>query len=339
MNPKQQNTLRSLLKKYEYKNASNLVRQAMGINFENFLQKTEPLYVIPRIASCYADEPKRKKLMNIVYKEWLKDVVEKRWVEAVNEYSDEHGERVVLQAIYYLLDNDLWNAYEGRLALDAKEDNYYDKLDDMPSAIAMVKEQNPEPAKEEEKKQPEATADKDWALRPKYVMNADEALLLACETDGLCQHLADNINRFTAYINSAADSDVLRKKISDQQKQIENLQAQLADQQKKANEANETMLKASDYIKKLKEDNAGLQNDYDVLNAKYKKALDERDEADKELAACQKLLEEEAQKEQLPKKKVIPQSVLEDVPLLGKGVMKGLIPVLNKYNISVDPNR
>lgn len=77
MNTKQQNILRALLKKYKFKSVSNVVRQALGINFENFLQKTEPLYIIPRIASCYTDEQDKAKLNGIIYKEWLKDVVEK----------------------------------------------------------------------------------------------------------------------------------------------------------------------------------------------------------------------------------------------------------------------
>ena len=141
MNTKQQNILRSLLKKYKYKSVSNVVRQALGINFENFLQKAEPLYVIPRIASCYADENDKKTLMGVVYKEWLKDVVEKAWVAPLNTYIEEHGDRTVLSAIYYLIDNNLWEAYEGRLALDAQEDNYYDKLEDMPTAISFILEQ------------------------------------------------------------------------------------------------------------------------------------------------------------------------------------------------------
>ena len=126
------------MKKYKFKSTSNIVRQALGINFENFLQKTEPLYVIPRIASCYSDENDKNTLMGVVYKEWLKDVVDKAWVEPLNTYIEEHGERTVLSAIYYLIDNNLWEAYEGRLALDAQEDNYYEKLEDMPRAILYL---------------------------------------------------------------------------------------------------------------------------------------------------------------------------------------------------------
>lgn len=165
MNTKQQNILRSLLKKYKFKSVSNMVRQALGINFENFLQKTEPLYIIPRIASCYAVEGDKEKLMGIVYKEWLKDVVEKAWVKPLNAYIDEYGERIVLSAIYYLIDNGLWEVYEGRLALDAQEDNYYDKLGDMPSAIEFVQEQQAEEKKAEEKKAAEEAAAKKEAAQ------------------------------------------------------------------------------------------------------------------------------------------------------------------------------
>lgn len=377
MNTKQQNILRALLKKYKYKNVSNMVRQAMGINYENFLQKTEPLYIIPRIASCYCEEDKKKELMGVVYKEWLKDVVEKHWIAPLNEYCDEYGERTVLSAIYYLIDNDLWDVYEGRLALDAREDNYYDKLGDMPSAIAIVLEnQKAEegkvladevPADSFSRKNTSNTAasgsgtdtnagvkdqgDGDnWPFAPDYVLNADEASSLIGNSTEICAHLKQNLDRLANYIYTAADTDVLRKKINEQQQQMEeqkvlhqkevtNLQQRIDELKVKADDANATMNKASDYISKLKHQADEAQKQYDELNAKYNKALDERDDADKELAAYKKLLEEEANKEQLPKKKRIPYSALDAVPLLGKGVMTGLVPVLERYNIVVDYNK
>ncbi len=369
MNTKQQNILRSLLKKYQYKNVSNVIRQALGINFENFLQKAEPLYIIPRIASCYAEEDKRKELTDIVYKEWLKDVVEKRWVTPVNQYSDEHGERTVLQAIYYLIDNGLWDAYEGRLALDAREDDYYDKLSDMPSAIAIVIEEqtkekdntgnNAEQSSDSQVSPAQGKqiadsvalpADKAWSMAPDYVLNANEASALIGSSSEICARLKQNVERLMDYIYTAADTDVLREKINKQQQQLEeqkalhqkemtDLQQRIDALQAKLNESNATMQKASDYISKLKSEAKDAEKQYDTLNAKYKKALDERDDADKEIETYKKLLEEEASREQLPKKKVIPYSALDAVPLLGKGVMTGLVPVLGKYNIVVDYNK
>ena len=358
MNTKQQNILRSLLKKYKFKSTSNIVRQALGINFENFLQKTEPLYVIPRIASCYADENDKNTLMGVVYKEWLKDVVEKAWVEPLNTYIEEHGERTVLSAIYYLIDNSLWEVYEGRLALDAQEDNYYDKLEDMPSAIEFVQEQQ----KAEEKKAEEEAAAKPFTEKssaaseiapvpsdsiagPKsgYTLTAEEAVTLIGTTSETCTQLKQNIERLFDFVHTATDTDSLRKEIASLQQQLEEQKAQHQQEVdnlvKQAAEADATMNKASNYISKLRQEAKEAQKQYDELNAKYKKTLDERDDADKELETYKKLLEEEANREQLPKKKVIPYSVLDAVPLLGKGVMTGLVPVLAKYNIAVDYNK
>ena len=359
MNTKQQNILRSLLKKYKFKSVSNMVRQALGINYENFLQKTEPLYVIPRIASCYADEQDKQKLNGIIYKEWLKDVVEKAWVEPLNTYIEEHGERTVLSAIYYLIDNNLWEAYEGRLALDAQEENYYDKLEDMPTAISFVLEQQ----KADEKKAEEEAAAKPFAETPLtatsliapitidsiagpksgYTLTAEEAVTLIGTTSETCAQLKQNIERLFDFVHTATDTDALRKEIATLQQQLEDQKAQHQKEVdtlvQQAAEADATMNKASNYISKLRQEAKEAQAQYDELNAKYKKALDERDDADKELETYKKLLEEEANREQLPKKKVIPYSVLDAVPLLGKGVMTGLVPVLAKYNIVVDYNK
>lgn len=357
MNNKQQNILRSLLKKYKFKSVSNMVRQALGINYENFLQKTEPLYVIPRIASCYADENDKNTLMGVVYKEWLKDVVEKAWVAPLNTYIEEHGERTVLSAIYYLIDNNLWEVYEGRLALDAQEDNYYDKLEDMPTAISFVLEQQ---KAEEKKAQEEAAAkaadekavtaesasvpsDSIAVSKSGYTLTAEEAVTLIGTTAETCAQLKQNIERLFDFVHTATDTDVLRKEIASLQQQLEDQKAQHQQEVdtlvQQAAEADATMNKASNFISKLRQEAKEAQKQYDELNAKYKKALDERDDADKELETYKKLLEEEATREQLPKKKVIPYSVLDAVPLLGKGVMTGLVPVLERYNIVVDYNR
>lgn len=357
MNNKQQNILRALLKKYKFKSVSNMVRQALGINYENFLQKTEPLYVIPRIASCYADENDKKNLMGVVYKEWLKDVVDKAWVEPLNTYIEEHGERTVLSAIYYLIDNNLWEVYEGRLALDAQEDNYYDKLEDMPTAISFVLEQQ---KAEEKKTQEEAAAkaadekaataesasvscDSIAGSKSGYTLTAEEAVTLIGTTAETCAQLKQNIERLFDFVHTATDTDALRKEIASLQQQLEDQKAQHQQEVdtlvQQAAEADATMNKASNFIAKLRQEAKEAQKQYDELNAKYKKALDERDDADKELETYKKLLEEEANREQLPKKKVIPYSVLDAVPLLGKGVMTGLVPVLERYNIVVDYNR
>ena len=296
--------------------------------------------------------------MGVVYKEWLKDVVEKAWVEPLNTYIEEHGERTVLSAIYYLIDNSLWEVYEGRLALDAQEDNYYDKLEDMPTAISFILEQQ----KAEEKKAEEEAAAKPFTEKSSaaseiapvpsdsiagqksgYTLTAEEAAALIGTTSETCAQLKQNIERLFDFVHTATDTDALRKEISTLQQQLEDQKSQHQKEVdtlvQQAAEADATMNKASNYISKLRQEAKEAQSQYDEQNAKYKKALDERDDADKELETYKKLLEEEANREQLPKKKVIPYSVLDAVPLLGKGVMTGLVPVLAKYNIVVDYNK
>ena len=353
MNTKQQNILRSLLKKYKYKSVSNVVRQALGINFENFLQKAEPLYILPRIASCYAAEEDKKELNGIIYKEWLKECVEKEWIAPLDTYIEEHGDRIVLSAIYYLIDNGLWETYEGRLSLGSQDDSYYDKLSDMPSAIAMVQEQQAEEkaAEEAAKKVAQQSAEESAPVpsdsiagqTPGYTLTAEEAAALIATTSDTCSQLKQNIERLFDFIHTATDTDALRQKFATLQHQLEDQKSQHQKEvtalQQKIDEAYAVANKASDYISKLKQEAKEAQSQYDELNAKYKKALDERDDADKELETYKKLLEEEANREQLPKKKVIPYSVLDAVPLLGKGVMTGLEPVLAKYNIIIDHNK
>ena len=326
MNTKQQNTLRSLLKKHGYKSASTIVRQTMGINFDYLIQKSDALYVIPRLASCYGDEEKKANLMNMVYKEWLKDVVEGKWCEPLNAYIDEHGTRTVLQALYYLIDTGLWSTYEGRMRLNDVHDPTYYQLGDLPAAIEQVKELT----EEQQEKVPEQQEVK--PSTPGTLMDADEAMKLMDATKEMYTQFTQNFARLSDFIYTAADTDSLRSTINEQKKQIDALT-------KKVEDSNATMQKASDYISSLREDIKKEQTAYEELNGKYKKALDERDAADNELEACKKLLEEETQKVQLPKKKVIPFSVLIDIPLLGNGVMKGLEPVLEKYNIIVDHNK
>lgn len=270
--------------------------------------------------------------MGVVYKEWLKDVVEGRWVPAVNAYSDEHGERIVLQAIYYLMDNNLWDVYEGRLALDAHEGGYYDKLEDMSSAIEIIKESIEEETPEEQAVEGQKVPPTPMQSESGTFMNADEAMKLMDATKQMYAQFAQNFEKLSDFIYTAADTDALRAKISEQQKTIE-------EQTKKLEDFHATVQKASDYISTLRKEAGEAQKEYEELNEKYKRALDERDAADRELDACKKMLDEVAQKEQLPKKKTIPFSSLDAVPLLGRGVMTGLVPVLAKYNIIVDYNK
>lgn len=316
MNTKQINTLRSLLKKYSIKDASNMVRLAMGCSFDKLTREADPLYIIPRIASCY--DEKKQSTFTTMYKEWLKDVVERGWVDELAPYIEESGAHAVTQAIYYLIDHSLWHTYEGRLALGHQErENYYEGLTDLPSAIVQVIELNPDlaPKKDEPKEEQKATT----SSSQKEVINA------ANEADIAIESLIDKIHIITDYVKSNVDTSETTKQIAELRKQIAEKEA--------------TLQKQSDCISKLKEEAKQQDGYYKELHDKYNALLDERDAISKENDTYAKMLEEAAQYEQMPKKKVIPESVLLDVPLLGYGVLKGLRHTLERFNIYIDSNR
>lgn len=330
MNTKQANTLRGLLKKYSIKDASNMVRLAMGCSFDKLTREADPLYIIPRIASCY--DEKKQSTFTTMYKEWLKEVVERGWVDELAPYIEESGVHAVTQAIYYLIDHSLWRTYEGRLALGHQErEDYYEGLTDLPSAIAQVIELNPglAPKKDEPKEEQKAATSS----------SQEEVINAANEADTAIESLIDKIHLITDYVKNNVDTgdssqktELMKKRIEEQKKRIAELKKQIA-------EKDDTLQKQSDCISKLKEESKQQDGYYKELHDKYNALLDERDAISKENDTYAKMLEEAAQYEQMPKKKVIPESVLLDVPLLGYGVLKGLRHTLERFNIYIDSNR
>jgi hypothetical protein len=323
MNTKQIRTLNSLLKRHDVKDVTNTVRYGMGINWDKLMRDTEPLYVMSRIISCY-DADKRNG-MKEAHKEWIADVVRYGWIDALNDYIKQSGAEVVTQAIYYLMDNNLWRSYDGRLGLGQQgSEKYYEGLSDLPAAIAKVLELHPELApKQEEPKATEAQ---------KAVVSA------ASEADAAIESLIDKIHIITDYVKNNVDTggssqqtELMKKRIEEQKKVISELKKQLENRDAVIGEQ-------SSRIAKMEQNEKEQDGYYKELHDKYNTLLDERDAISKENDTYAKMLEEAAQKEQMPKRKVIPESVLLDVPLLGRGVLKGLKSTLERYNIFINPN-
>lgn len=319
MNNKQCNAIRGLLHKYDIKDVSNMVRINMGISFDKLIKDADALYVIPRIASCYGEA--KQKVLTTLHKEWLKDVVEKRFSPVLDEHTDKYGARAVTQAIYYLIDNNLWKTYPGRLAL-GQEDNksYYDGLQDLPSAIAKVTEDNPD-------------------LLPRKIEPAqptsnkrDEIIGAAKNASTAIESLIDNVHLIVDYVKNNVDTDKVSQQVEQANKRIAELSKQLESK-------DATIKEQTERIAKMKQDEKEQDGYYKELHDKYNALLDERDAISKENDEYAKLLEEAAQYEKKPKKKVIPESVLLDVPLIGQGALKGLRVMFEKYNIYIDPNK
>ncbi|MDD7062647.1 MAG: hypothetical protein PUJ36_07200, partial [bacterium] len=73
-----------------------------------------------------------------------------------------------------------------------------------------------------------------------------------------------------------------------------------------------------------------LKNSVDIKDERSMKLQKEIDSLREQL---------NAKVEDKPKKKVIPESGLRELPLIGDKMLRGLVPFLEKYNIIIDPKK
>ena len=75
MNSRQISHLKRLLKKYGVKNASTIVADYIHCNYEQFLTRAEPLYVLDRIKGCYENGSHQARLEQ-AHREWMAMVID-----------------------------------------------------------------------------------------------------------------------------------------------------------------------------------------------------------------------------------------------------------------------
>lgn len=251
MNNQQISQLKRMLKKYGIKNAESIVRGAIEFNYNRFLELAEPIYVVSRIQSCYSNE-REVSMLDRANLEWVGIVVDSGWCTALLPFIEKYGAAITKKAIQYLIENKMWDAYDGKTALKTKGANHYKGFEDIHAAAEYVKEL--EPSKEDENETAEVS-----------------------------------------------DKDTNTEKASDD----------VSDLSEKAFEASETNEK---------------------LNKDLYEQMEKCDNFEKQLSD---LLEAA----KTPVKKVVPESGLRQLPLVGDKMLRGLIPFLEKYNIVIDCNR
>ena len=107
--------------------------------------------------------------------------------------------------------------------------------------------------------------------------------------------------------------------------ELKALQKTLEDKDNEIKGLQDLVASRNDEVSELKENNEKLNQD---LYAQ----MERNDEVEKQLS---ELLEAA----KTPIKKVVPESGLRQLPLVGDKMLRGLIPFLEKYNIVIDPNR
>jgi hypothetical protein len=317
MNNQQISQLKRMLKKYGIKNAESIVRGAIEFNYNRFLELAEPIYVVSRIQSCYSNE-REVSMLDRANLEWVGIVVDSGWCTALLPFIEKYGAAITKKAIQYLIENKMWDAYDGKTALKTKGANHYKGFEDIHAAAEYVKEL--EPPKDDTTETAETTKhDGDTEKASDEVSDLSEKAFEASET--IKKLLTDAIGNFDI-INEFI---VMRCNTTKVENELKALQKTLEDKDNEIKGLQDLVASRNDEVSELKENNEKLNQD---LYAQ----MERNDEVEKQLS---ELLEAA----KTPIKKVVPESGLRQLPLVGDKMLRGLIPFLEKYNIVIDPNR
>lgn len=317
MNNQQISQLKRILKKYGIKNAESIVRGAIEFNYNRFLELAEPIYVVSRIQSCYTNQ-REVSMLDKANLEWVGLVVDGGWCGALLPYIEKYGATITKKAIQYIIENKMWDAYDGKTALKTKGANHYKGFEDIHAAAEYVKEL--EPPKDDTTETAETTKhDGDTEKASDEVSDLSEKAFEASET--IKKLLTDAIGNFDI-INEFI---VMRCNTTKVENELKALQKTLEDKDNEIKGLQDLVASRNDEVSELKENNEKLNQD---LYAQ----MERNDEVEKQLS---ELLEAA----KTPIKKVVPESGLRQLPLVGDKMLRGLIPFLEKYNIVIDPNR
>lgn len=317
MNNQQISQLKRMLKKYGIKNAESIVRGAIEFNYNRFLELAEPIYVVSRIQSCYTNH-REVSMLDKANLEWVGLVVDGGWCGALLPYIEKYGATITKKAIQYLIENKMWDAYDGKTALKTKGANHYKGFEDIHAAAEYVKEL--EPPKDDTTETAETTKhDGDTEKASDEVSDLSEKAFEASET--IKKLLTDAIGNFDI-INEFI---VMRCNTTKVENELKALQKTLEDKDNEIKGLQDLVASRNDEVSELKENN-------EKLNKDLYEQMEKCDDFEKQLSD---LLEAA----KTPVKKVVPESGLRQLPLVGDKMLRGLIPFLEKYNIVIDPNR
>lgn len=339
MNSNQINHLKTVLRKYGNKNSETIVRQETGMKYSQFLECAESIYVISRIQSCYKDQ-RMVSLLTKANIEWIGIVIDNGWCTPLLPWIEKYGVEITKKSIFYLMENNLWDTYRKTDYLRMKATDHYKGFNAIDEAAAFIKDQANEMEEKESihvEQQGEA-ADSNPGNDTSNAYDACERMAKKMES------VKDELFVVMEYIVNNSDNCEYRKAMDELRAKLEQanetIDKQRVELEAKRNDINNLQLMAAEKNDELTE----LQNIIDEYNANkiaMFQTITERDDKIKELSIAIKLTKDELEKSrsEKPKKKVIPESGLRELPLVGDKMLRGLAPFLEKYNIIIDPKK
>lgn len=336
MNSNQVNQLKTVLRKYGNKNSENIVKQETGMRYNQFLEFAEPIYVISRIQSCYKDQ-RMISLLSKANLEWVATVVDNGWCTPLLPWIEKYGAEITKMSIVYLIEHNLWDTYHKTDYLRMKSPDHYKGFKAIDEAAAYIKDQG----KIETQDSKPVQAVEETAIESDHPTNAYDA----CERiSKKMDSIKEDLYTITEYIVNNSDNQEYRKMMDDLKAKLEQanetIDKQRVELEAKRSDVNNLQLMVAERNDELTEKENKL-NAVKMEFSRLKNSVDIKDERSMKLQKEIDSLREQlnAKVEDKPKKKVIPESGLRELPLVGDKMLRGLAPFLEKYNIIIDPKK
>ena len=336
MNSNQVNQLKTVLRKYGNKNSENIVKQETGMKYSQFLEFAEPIYVISRIQSCYKDQ-RMVSLLNRANLEWVATVVDNGWCTPLLPWIEKYGAEITKMSIVYLIEHNLWDTYHKTDYLRMKSPDHYKGFKAIDEAAAYIKDQG---KIETQDSKPVEEVGK-TAIESDHPTNAYDA----CERiSKKMDSIKEDLYTITEYIVNNSDNQEYRKAMDDLKAKLEQanetIDKQRVELEAKRSDVNNLQLMVAERNDEITD----MQNKVNAIEIEYRRLKNSVDIKDERSMKMQKEIDSlreqlNAKGEEKPKRKVIPESGLRELPLVGDKMLRGLIPFLEKYNIVIDSTK
>ena len=336
MNSNQINQLKTVLRKYGNKNSENIVKQETGMKYSQFLEFAEPIYVISRIQSCYKDQ-RMVSLLNRANLEWVATVVDNGWCTPLLPWIEKYGAEITKMSIVYLIEHNLWDTYHKTDYLRMKSPDHYKGFKAIDEAAAYIKDQGK--IETQDSKPVEEVGE--TAIESDHPTNAYDA----CERiSKKMDSIKEDLYTITEYIVNNSDNQEYRKAMDDLKDKLaqanETIDKQRVELEAKRSDVNNLQLMVAERNDEITD----MQNKVNAIEIEYRRLKNSVDIKDERSMKMQKEIDSlreqlNAKNDEKPKRKVIPESGLRELPLVGDKMLRGLAPFLEKYNIIIDSSK
>ena len=323
MNTNQIKAFKKLIKEYKFSEASHIVEKKIGMNYGMFLSKCEALFIMSRIRSCVTD-PSLLALIDCIHSQWLNFMIRNRWSQRLDNLVNEHGQQPVKDAIIDLSKENRWGFTAGEKIdynFEEAATHYLctelvaPRIDLLNGAKAIKREpcevNEANHVSEEIPVTETLRADtEDYEPLSQQAQKARERIILSL---GNMQKDFFIIGKFFQLCAESGDAAHQAQQL---QEEIDNLNHRIEAAQLLANRSDEEIDRLKGIIRQKEEENTRLLSELE--KAKETKP---------------------APSPSIPTRKVIPESKLRELPMVGDKMIRQLNIFFKDYNIVIDPNK